>query len=93
MKATVHEGLLPVQERVAPLWEYVLQPLAEAGVYRGVFADIPMTQAAVYSDRTAAVHLTGASQTYDAILYGSGVRHHLRTCPMGSRAEFFGQTP
>lgn len=62
-----------VQAMVAPFWEYVLEPLAEAGVYKGVFADIPMTRAAVYSERTAAVHLTGSLQTHDAILYGSGV--------------------
>ena len=69
----VHDREVAVQAHVAPVWEYVLQPLTEAGVYKGVFADIPMTQAALYSDRTAAVHLTGSSRTYDAVLFGSGV--------------------
>lgn len=51
-----------------------MEPLEKAGVYRGILADLPLTQSAIYSDRTAAVHLTGALKTYDDILWGPGVR-------------------
>ena len=64
-----------VQAEAAQMWEYVFEPLATAGVYKGILADLPLTQAALYSQRTAAVHLTGAVKTYEDILWGPGVRH------------------
>lgn len=51
-----------------------MEPFAEAGVYKSIVADLPMTRAALYSERTAAVHMTGALQTYESILWGLGVR-------------------
>ena len=57
-----------------------MEPFAEAGVYRGIVADLPMTQAAVYSARTAAVHMTGALHTHESILWGPGVRFHAPLC-------------
>ncbi|NJR41983.1 MAG: hypothetical protein HC767_04320 [Akkermansiaceae bacterium] len=63
-----------LQMEAGAIWEYVMEPLAQEGVYRGIVADLPMTQAALYSEHTAAVHMTGSVQTYDAILWGTGVR-------------------
>ena len=55
------------------MWEYVFEPFEKAGVYKGMNASLDVTQAALYSDRTAAAHLTGALQTYESILWGPGV--------------------
>lgn len=63
-----------MQVDAGAVWEYVMEPFSEAGVYRGIVADLPMTRAAVYSARTAAVHMTGALSTYESILWGTGVR-------------------
>ena len=52
----------------------MLEPFEKAGVYKGISAGLEQTQAALYSDRTAAAHVTGALQTYEAILWGPGVR-------------------
>jgi hypothetical protein len=67
-------GRVHTQEATAAVMEYVLEPFSQRGFYKGVLADLPATKDMVYSAHTAAVHMTGASATYEAILWGTGVR-------------------
>lgn len=62
-----------MQLEAGAIWEYVMEPLAQAGVYKGVVMDVPMTQAAVYSPFTGGVHMTGSLKTYEALLWGPEV--------------------
>lgn len=63
-----------MQGEVAQMWEYIMEPLENVGVYKGVLADQALTQSALYSELTAAAHLTGAVKTYESILWGPGVQ-------------------
>jgi hypothetical protein len=69
-----------MQLEAGSIWEYVMEPFAKLGVYKGVVADLPMTREAIYNRRTAAVHMTGGLQTYETVLWGPGVRSTSCSC-------------
>lgn len=61
----------PLQVGMKETIDYMFQPLIEAGYLISVVADIPLTQALVYSDHTDVVHLTGGVNTHDALVWGT----------------------
>ena len=61
----------PILTRCKPIIDYVMAPLIDAGYFVSLDADIPTTQALIYSQMTDAVHLTGGTNTHDAIVWGT----------------------
>ena len=61
----------PILTRCKPIIDYVMAPLIDAGYLVSLDADIPTTQALIYSQMTDVVHLTGGTNTHDAIVWGT----------------------
>ena len=60
----------PLQASIQPFIDYLLEPLAQRGVFTGVTCGVPTTQHLVQSPLVDRVHLTGGNATHDAIVWG-----------------------
>lgn len=63
-----------MQAGLAPLLQYVLEPLSERGFLRAFRCDLPSTQHMLRHPLVSRVHMTGSKKTHDAIVWGDGVR-------------------
>ena len=61
----------PILTRCKPIIDYVMAPLIDAGYCVTSDADKLKSQALIYAHRTDAVHLTGGTNTHDAIVWGT----------------------
>ena len=62
----------PITDPLVPVWELVLAPLIDAGVLRIVMGGADVGSALIQHADIAHVHMTGSSQTHDAIVFGTG---------------------
>lgn len=64
--------LNPLTDPLLPALERALRPLVEAGLLRIVTGGADVGSRLIGDARVAAVHLTGATATHDAIVFGTG---------------------
>jgi acyl-CoA reductase-like NAD-dependent aldehyde dehydrogenase len=60
----------PVNDYLTPVFEQAFRPLIDAGLLRILNGDIHVGSAAIHHQRVDDVHVTGATSTHDAIVWG-----------------------
>jgi hypothetical protein len=62
-----------LQVPVAPVFEYIFDPLYRARAFLGVCCDVNITKSLMHQPEVASVHMTGGGETHDAIVWGAKV--------------------
>lgn len=71
----------PVNDYLGTILEHALHPLISAGVLRTIYGDSETGQYAIHHRNIDSIHITGSTDTHDAIIWGSDLaarRHRLR---------------
>lgn len=63
-----------MQAALAPILQYVLEPLSERGFLEAFCCDLPLTRHMLYHPLVSRVRMTGSKNTHDAIVWGQDVR-------------------
>lgn len=63
-----------MQAELAPVLQYMLEPLSDPGYLRAFRCDLPMTRHMLYHPLVSRVRMTGSRRTHDAIVWGASVR-------------------
>jgi hypothetical protein len=79
-----------LQALVAPVLEYIFEPLSRTGAFVGVNCNIEITKFLVHQPEVVSVHMTGGQETHDAIVWGAkvlSVAHRVSLARCESRAD------
>lgn len=69
---TVALKLNPVNEYLAPVFEDVFAPFIQEGLLKIFTGDGSVGAQLIHEDQVTDIHITGATQTHDAIVWGTG---------------------
>eukprot|EP00892_Ulva_mutabilis_P004595 jgi/Ulvmu1/2507/UM138_0011.1 len=59
------------QAELAPIMQYILEPLSQPGFLRAFCCNVPLTQHMLYHPLVSRVRMTGSRSTHDAIVWGT----------------------